>query len=565
MKFLCDAEVQPLSKRIIILLCAIIVAYSGLMFFRLGTCDIPQSYVRFEPGDIKSININVNDIQSILMWSKYGAEPSKLIFSVDGNTVCNVDRWMTMWAEYRFENVMTNSSVLQLEYDGSHYIDIYELAFLDKDGNLMSYGTFDDLDYIHDEAYLIDQSHSVLTSLYFDELLYSDTADHYFVDGLILEKSHPPMGKNFIALGVLLFGHNTLGYRFFGAVFGILTLLVMFFLARKILKKNAFALLVTILVFCESMYYVQSRVCAIDIYVLFFILLSYLYMICYAQTNIRRQEIGFLGLSGLCFGMACASKWIGCYAGIGLAIVFFVAFLHKRKDYSLTRRMDSWMCTLLWCCLFFVIMPITIYVMSYLPMLWKRSDGIVDFFGKVWANQLYMWNWHANYVGDQFNWQSAWYGWPFSVGSFFYFNPSLFSARSDFWQFIVLCGNPFIWIGGLISVCLCSVYLVKTFVARREVNYTLFVIVVMYVCQYVPWWFIDRPLFIYHYFCAGTISILCLVFVLMKLWQRSTLYKILVGCYAGISSLWFFIMFPFFNGLLISENYALLAFLLAKG
>jgi predicted membrane-bound dolichyl-phosphate-mannose-protein mannosyltransferase len=178
-----------------------------------------------------------------------------------------------MWMRFDFEKTDVHSSVLHVKYTGNSYLDIYELVLLDEEGNVVPYSVIDELSFIHDEAELVDGTHSVLTSLYFDELLYSDTVDHYFVDGKILEGTHPPMGKNFIALGVLLFGHNTFGYRFFGALFSVLTLIVMFFLSRRILKKNMCALLATLLLFGDAMYYMQSRVCAIDIYVLCFILL----------------------------------------------------------------------------------------------------------------------------------------------------------------------------------------------------------------------------------------------------------------------------------------------------
>jgi dolichyl-phosphate-mannose--protein O-mannosyl transferase len=542
----------------------IILAYSGLTFFRLGTTEIPQTCVRINPEDVFTLDVDVSTVHSVLIWSKYGNDLSELMFSVGDYSLCQIDMWVTMWMRFDFEKTDVRSSVLQVKYTGDRYLDIYELVLLDEDGNIVPYSVIDELSFMHDEAELVDCTHSVLTSLYFDELLYSDTVDHYFVDGKILEGTHPPMGKNFIALGVLLFGHNTFGYRFFGALFSVLTLIVMFFLSRRILKKNMCALLATLLLFGDAMYYMQSRVCAIDIYVLCFILLSYLFMIVYAQADHRTQEIRSLCLSGICFGMACASKWIGCYAGVGLAIVFFIVFFYKMKHDSAYCSFCVRLHTLLWCCLFFVVIPVLIYVISYVPVLWIRSNSIGDFFDKIWINQSYMWNWHAHYSARQFDWQSNWYGWPFNIGSFFYFNSSIFSKAVGIQQYIVMCGNPFVWIGGLISIVVCIGYLVYRFVKARTIHYEILVVVIAYLCQYVPWWFIDRQLFIYHYLCAGTISIIGLSFVLYLLWKLGSYWRLIAGFYVVLVLGWFFLMFPFFNGLPVSQAYTPLVHLLVQ-
>ena len=46
MNFLHDGQPELLTKRTIIWLCVIVLAYSVCMFFRLGTVEIPQTCVR---------------------------------------------------------------------------------------------------------------------------------------------------------------------------------------------------------------------------------------------------------------------------------------------------------------------------------------------------------------------------------------------------------------------------------------------------------------------------------------------------------------------------------------
>jgi dolichyl-phosphate-mannose--protein O-mannosyl transferase len=80
----------------------------------------------------------------------------------------------------------------------------------------------------------------------------------------------------------------------------------------------------------------------------------------------------------------------------------------------------------------------------------------------------------------------------------------------------------------------------------------------------MPWWFIDRPLFIYHYLCAGTISIIGLSFVLSLLWKLGSYWRLIAGFYVILVLGWFFLMFPFFNGLPVSQAYMPLVHLLVQ-
>ena len=577
MNFLHDGQPELLTKRTIIWLCVIVLAYSVCMFFRLGTVEIPQTCVRLNPGDMFSVTVDVQKISSCLVWSKYGGftdsnnsanehvVQSQLTFQVDGQVLGYIDTWHTKWIRCDLISSNHESSMLDIVYEGDHFFDLYEIAFLDDAQNLIPYQVEDKFSAICDEIDIVDKDQSILTAFSFDELLYADTVDHYFTDGPLLEGTHPPMGKNFILLGVLLFGHNTIGYRFMGALCGILTLFVMFFLVRRIVKKNNWALVATFLMCLDCLYYVQSRTCLIDIYTLCFILLSYLFMVRYVQTMRSSEEFVFLALSGICFGVACASKWIGCYAGVGLAIIFFVSF-YQKLQYDLSYRgLRRWVFTLLWCCLWFVMVPVLIYILSYIPVLAIRSHSVGGFLRSVWANQVYMWDWHAHYSYKSFEWQSGWYGWPFNIGFLIYYGGAYVNTQfSGVGQVVLATGNTLLWVGGLVGVVLCFIWLIRHAIQAHVIYNDLLIIIVAYLCQYVPWWFINRPLFLYHYLCAGVLSIICLVVAFEKLWDKYQLGKFIVICYTISTAVWFVSVFPVLNGLPVSKDYLSLIFALIR-
>jgi dolichyl-phosphate-mannose--protein O-mannosyl transferase len=53
----------------------------------------------------------------------------------------------------------------------------------------------------------------------FDEIWFGRYAEEY-LEGKPTWEGHPPLGKYFIMIGILLFGHNEIGYRFLDASFG---------------------------------------------------------------------------------------------------------------------------------------------------------------------------------------------------------------------------------------------------------------------------------------------------------------------------------------------------------
>ena len=96
--------------------------------------------------------------------------------------------------------------------------------------------------------------------------------------------------------------------------------------------------------------------------------------------NELKKTLRPLALSGLFFGLGAASKWTCFYAGGGLALLFFgsliARFIDRRRALTngTARERDlvatfwkNTCLTLLWCCLWFLLVPGLIYFGSYLP------------------------------------------------------------------------------------------------------------------------------------------------------------------------------------------------------
>ena len=108
-------------------------------------------------------------------------------------------------------------------------------------------------------------------------------------------------------------------------------------------------------------------------------------MIRYLQMNFYKDDfkktLGLLALSGISMGIGVSVKWTGAYAGLGLAVLFFASLFARYSEYRRAKKQTDpsfeekhivevfpkyCLITLLWCCLWFVLIPLTIYALSYI-------------------------------------------------------------------------------------------------------------------------------------------------------------------------------------------------------
>jgi dolichyl-phosphate-mannose-protein mannosyltransferase len=134
---------------------------------------------------------------------------------------------------------------------------------------------------------------------------------------------HPPVAKLLMAVGIRIFGYNAWGWRVAPALFGSLSVLVMYLIARRLWGSRWLAAGAALLLGVEGLQFVQSRLAMLDIFLSFFILLGI-----WLLLEDRARAPGWEGLrwwrlaSGVAFGLAVSSKWA---AAPLLPVVFGVA------------------------------------------------------------------------------------------------------------------------------------------------------------------------------------------------------------------------------------------------
>ncbi|MBR6008286.1 MAG: glycosyltransferase family 39 protein, partial [Clostridia bacterium] len=371
-----------LTKADCLIMAGVTVAYSLLAFVNLGTTSSPQSaYV--SQKYMEQVTFDLGEVRTYRFTYFGGISASTFTVELsndgehwtEGNYAYYEEGAMYRWLWYtpktyedgsfsdayaldRREDTGENgarvtyktgefsptqtSRYLRMTVMGSQLI-LNEVAFIDADnGTLYAVesvtGSTDNptVSALLDEQDTVKLTPSYYNGMYFDEIYHARTA-YELLNGYksdrILEWSHPHLGKLLIAIGIKLFGMTPFGWRFSGALFGVLMLPVMYLLVKLLTKKTPLAAVAMGLLALDSMHFTQTRIATIDTYPVFFIMLMYLFMFMYYKMNMHTDRLWKtfipLGLSGLMFAFACASKWTGIYAGAGLAVIFFIS-VYKR-------------------------------------------------------------------------------------------------------------------------------------------------------------------------------------------------------------------------------------------
>ncbi len=421
---------------------------------------------------------------------------------------------------------------------------------------------------------------------YFDEIYHARTAYEHIHNIHPYETSHPPLGKLIMALGVLIFGMTPFGFRVMGVVMGILMLPALYMLAKQLFNKRKYAFIAMLLFALDLMHLTQTRIATIDSFPVFFILVAYLGMARYATLDFNatpfKKTLPPLLLSGIGFGLACASKWIGMYAGVGLAVIFFHACYRQMISYKYAKdgyielvhlaperesvidnannSLERVFKTCLWCVLFFIIIPVLIYYLSYIPY-FAPSGGISV--SKVIRAQQGMFNYHSTpNLGADHPYQSPWYEWPFLLKPMWYmveyYEPTGFNST------IFCMGNPALYyVAAFAMVAVLFITANRLFANKlvaTEKRYSYIVplfISIGFLSNYLPWVLVPRSMFIYHYFASVPFIILATLYIFSSLEKRYPKAKkainIALVIFIIICAIMFIAFYPFASGVQTSN------------
>lgn len=441
---------------------------------------------------------------------------------------------------------------------------ILELVFTDASGNMLLPANASDYRNLFDEQEFFTGRKTYKNSTYFDEIYHARTAYEMIHHLYCYENTHPPLGKIFIALGILMFGMNPFGWRFMGTLFGVLMLPIFYLFAKRLFKETWVSAVTTILFAFDFMHYAQTRISTIDVFVTLFIIAAYYFMYCYTRksfydTRLRDTFIP-LGLCGITMGISWACKWTGIYASAGLCVIFFLTMFQRFREYRYALKHPAgetggishrsiietfykkFFCTIGFCCIFFLVVPAVIYTLSYIPM----SDGTDHgFIQRMLDNQRNMFNYHSG-LESTHPYSSTWYEWPIMKRPIFFYSgqtaDGLVEGISSF-------GNPLVWWAGIPAFAMVLYYAIKK--RDKKCRFLTF----GYLSQFLPWVLIGRVVFIYHYFPSVPFVALMIGYCMKRIVEIRPKWKNAMFAYAAFAVVLFIMFYPVLTGIPVRGDY----------
>ncbi len=575
------------TKKDFIIVSVLTLAYGVSAFVNLGSVSAPETGFRPEaPGETVILDfgeeqefdrINFflgwidrrdsdSEVERILSVSfgidpAEGEENAELIFGDATELVVDsVFNWNGFFAQER-------GRFMKITVDEGNFL-INEIACFDGEQNLISpvaaISENSTANLMFDEQDKAVYEYTWYDGTYFDEVYHPRTAYEYINGIWPYENTHPPLGKLIISLGMMIFGVNPFGWRFFGTLCGVLMVPVSFLLGKQILKDSKWAFVASFLFTFDFMHLSQTRLATIDSFTALFAMLMYYFMYQYTKQNFYdggvKRTLLPLGLSGLFFGIGVATKWQGVYAGIGLCVLFFWTLLKRFFEYRAAKEgrlvgdadkilkqfVPNLIKTLAAAVVFFIVVPFVIYFLSYLPIILSDAADISYF----WDNQQTMLSYHSQ-LTETHPYGSPWWSWPLDMRPLYAYNPNWDFVPETQAQGISSFGNPLVWWLTIPSMGF-LIYLSVKGKRNAEMN----TILVGFGALYLPWVLISRQAFIYHFFPCVIFVTLAIAYGLREILKRYPIAKIPIRAYLVCVLVLFIAFYPVLTGMRIPAWYA---------
>lgn len=349
------------------------------------------------------------------------------------------------------------------------------------------------------------------TDEYFDEVYHAFTARRMLhgdpaawewwntpPEGFAYEWTHPPLAKELMVLGMMVFGEGSFGWRVPAAVLGTGAVAFVYLIAKFLFKDEVVGLFSAGVFALDGLGLVMSRIGMNDIYFLFFALASI-----YAFLKGRNF------LSALFFGLSLSSKW----SAVWMMPIFLVAHFGLKRKLKLSY-------------LWFLITPL-VYLVTYIPM-FLTGHGFEVF----WGVQKQMW-WYHTGLSAEHAYTSPWWSWPILLRPIYLYTSE---EIGGFVSRIYAMGNPVVFVSGIAAV------FISAWVSFINKNKRLGLIVFSYLVFFIPWAASPRIMFLYHYLPSVAFMSIAAGYVLRK-------FPRLIPYFFISSLLVFLYFFPHWTGI----------------
>ncbi len=451
----------------------------------------------------------------------------------------------------------------------------------------------------------------------FDEVHFGKYVSAYFT-GQYYFDIHPPLGKILIAIWSKLmgykpaFGFNYTGessssdlfftLRFLPALFGSIFTAVFAYFVYLISRSKKTALIAGFLILADNALLVQSRVIAIDIFLIFFEILTLCFFLLYQkEKSFSFKWFIYLILTAISFGLTISIKWTGL-ATLGIMVIILIAKIYdhrlalwlspasypqtaapaKNTGNKLINFKKLKIKEFLIGYFYILFIGILVYMIPFMihfkiltksvsgkifipysfeeklsfsandkkdPVNYSNNSLLKNGFGAAFIElNLAMFGANAGIAKDH-RYASRWYEWPFGKKPIYYWYRNPPDEKSGKIEKIYLASNPVLWWTAAAAVVLA---LAEIFIKKKRLEPAFYILLLAYFANLIPFIFIERSTFLYHYMPALVFATALAGFYLanMRLRQKIVFIILLAAIALG-----FLIMLPFSYGWPVSPSF----------
>lgn len=560
-----------------IILITILLIYTIVSFYKLGNTKNPQTYAEVNEGEQLKFQIDSDQIIDYATVYTANHESNFSVFYSDDESFEEYiyDSYFEIPYSNMFQwnNIFINSSGTKSKYimfqSNITPSTLGEIKFYDSGGKEVTVSPIGEKSkLLLDEQSFVQDEYTYMNSSYFDEIYFPRASYEILHNKSLFEYVHPPLGKLINSIPIYFLGLTPFSYRLCGNIAGIIMILIIYLIAKELFGRERYALFAALIMALDGMHFVQTRIGTVDSQLVLFSLISFLFFIKFikipSQENIKKKMIPLL-FSGIFWGMAVSVKWTATFIGLGMAIIYFVKFIaHKKFDYKLIG----------WSILSYIIIPLCIYVACYIPIINNPNSGIYythenkegeeiteyvhihDIKSFIYYQRA-MYDYHSKLV-DTHPYSSPWYTWPIMKRPLWFY---IARFDNDTVGTIACMGNPAIWWLSIPTALFTLLYTITNFIINIK-NKTLdkitkegAIIALMIACTWLPYYFIGRIMFIYHYFITIPFMMLTIVYTIHILAKWKPKFDYSIPLLATIFLGFFIYFYPIYSGKPVKLEY----------
>ena len=410
---------------------------------------------------------------------------------------------------------------------------------------------------------------------------------------------HPPLGKQLIALGEYFFGYDAVGWRIASALAGTLCILLVIRVTRRLTGSTLLGGIAGILLICDGLSHVQSRMGMLDAFSALFVLAAFATMVrdrddvrerlavVMAQGRIDDTVYGpRLGFrwwrfgTGLLVGLGCAVKWSGIYWVVAFAALTLIWDATARRAAGVQR---PWVGTLrrdlgpaLWA---LAVVPVLAYLSAWWA--WFGSETAIDrhvvgtaigtggpfsfvpdALRSLWYYSGHVLAFHEGLdtpVGDPHPWESKPWTWPMGLRPMLYYYAGTGDVtgcgQSDCVSAVMLIGTPALWW----PAPLVGLWALWRTLTRFDWRYAA--VLVGYGAGFLPWFLnINRQMYFFYMAPVAPFLVIATVLVMGEVLGRAGAPRerhrtglFVVALWVGLVVANFAWLWPILDGLPITQ------------